>query len=123
MITTRNMSTLSVLISLCVGTAQADFVGLNIGANHWTPDLTGSFGSVGESQIDLTTDLGLDEPAPSNLVLILEHPIPLLPKVDSPLGSILMVASSESADFCNCYSIAAHVSVGIIAVGVAGIDD
>ena len=75
------MSTLSVLISLCVGTAQADFVGLNIGANHWTPDLTGSFGSVGESQIDLTTDLGLDEPAPSNLVLILEHPIPLLPNV------------------------------------------
>ena len=79
--TTWNMSTLSVLIFLCVGTAQADFVGLNIGANHWTPDLTGSFGSTGGSQINLMTDLGLDEPAPSNIVLILEHPIPLLPNV------------------------------------------
>ena len=72
-----------VLIFLCVGTAQADFVGLNIGANHWTPDLNGSFGgnSIGDTTIDLMTDLGLDEPAPSNIVLILEHPVPLLPNV------------------------------------------
>jgi len=77
------MSTLSVVIFLCVGTAQAEFIGLNIGANHWTPDLTGSFGgnSVGDTTINLKTDLGLDEPAPSNIVLILEHPVPLLPNV------------------------------------------
>jgi len=77
------MSTLSGVIFLCVGTAQAEFIGLNIGANHWTPDLTGSFGgnSVGDTTINLKTDLGLDEPAPSNIVLILEHPVPLLPNV------------------------------------------
>jgi len=79
--TTWNVIALQALLIFCVSGARAEFVGLNIGANHWTPDLTGSFGSIGDSQIDLMTDLGLDEPVPSNLVLILEHPIPLLPNV------------------------------------------
>jgi outer membrane protein len=79
--TTWNVIALQALLIFSVSGARAEFVGLNIGANHWTPDLIGSFGSVGQSQIDLTTDLGLDEPTPSNLVLILEHPIPLLPNV------------------------------------------
>jgi len=79
--TTWNVIALQALLIFCVSGARAEFVGLNIGANHWTPDLTGSFGSVGDPQIDLMTDLGLDEPAPTNLVLILEHPIPLLPNV------------------------------------------
>ena len=79
--TTWNVLTLSGLILLCATTARADFVGLNIGANYWTPDLSGSFASVGDPSIDLMTDLGLDEPAPSSLVLTLEHPIPLLPNI------------------------------------------
>jgi outer membrane protein len=76
-----NVLTLPVLIFLCAGTAQADFVGLNIGANYWSPDLSGSFASVGDPSINLMDDLGLDEPAPSNLVFTLEHPVPLLPNV------------------------------------------
>jgi outer membrane protein len=79
--TTWNVIALPALLILCVTSTRADFVGLNIGTNHWTPDLAGTFGSIGETQIDLMTDLGLDEPVPSNFVLILEHPIPLLPNV------------------------------------------
>lgn len=79
--TTRNVKTLAILLILSASSVQADFVGLNIGANYWTPDLSGSFGSTGDPPIDLTTDLGLDEPSPSALVLTLEHPVPLLPNV------------------------------------------
>ena len=80
---TWSVIALPALLFLCITSARADFVGLNIGANHWTPDLTGSFGgnSIGDSTINLMSDLALDEPAPSNLVLIVEHPIPLLPNV------------------------------------------
>ncbi|MEE8366538.1 MAG: TIGR04219 family outer membrane beta-barrel protein, partial [Gammaproteobacteria bacterium] len=59
----------------------ADFVGLNIGANYWTPDLTGSFNTGINPTIDLIGDLGLDDPSSSSFQLILEHPIPLLPNI------------------------------------------
>ena len=72
---------LPTILAMSITSARADFVGLNIGANYWTPDLSGSFASVGDPSIDLMTDLGLDEPTPSALVLTLEHPIPLLPNI------------------------------------------
>ena len=62
-------------------TARADFVGLNIGASHWAPDLSGSFNSLNSSTIDLVGDLGLDDTSQSSLVLTLEHPIPVLPNI------------------------------------------
>ena len=72
----RNILILSVLINSFAASAWADFVGLNIGASQWTPDLTGSFNS-GTTSIDL----GLGEPSSSSFQLILEHPIPLLPNI------------------------------------------
>lgn len=78
---TRNVLILSVLISSLASTAWADFIGLNIGASYWTPDLTGSFNSGTNNTIDLTGDLGLDDPSQTSFQLILEHPIPLLPNI------------------------------------------
>jgi outer membrane protein len=80
---TWTVLTLPVLIFLCVGNAQADFVGLNIGASHWAPELSGSFSGTGDpAPIDLSGDLGIDDdPSQSWLVLTLEHPIPLLPNL------------------------------------------
>lgn len=65
------------------GPACADFVGLNIGANHWTPDLTGTVGSTsaGSSQINLNNDLGYSDETSTSLSISLEHPVPLLPNV------------------------------------------
>jgi len=81
--TTWNVITLPVLILLCVGTAQADFVGFKIGANYWEPELSGAIKGDGvtDTPINLTGDLALDDPTPSNLVLTLEHPVPLLPNL------------------------------------------
>lgn len=60
---------------------HADFVGLKIGASYWAPSLSGSFNSDGESDIDLSDDLDIDDPSQSSLVLSLEHPVPFLPNI------------------------------------------
>ncbi len=60
---------------------HADFVGLNIGVSYWSPSLSGDFSSAGESDIDLSDDLDIDDPSQSSLVLSLEHPIPILPNI------------------------------------------
>lgn len=61
--------------------AHADFVGFKIGAEYWGPSLSGTFSSTGETDIDLSDDLGVDDPSPSSLVLTLEHPVPVLPNI------------------------------------------
>jgi len=65
---------------LAIGTAEAEFVGLNIGANPATAAYPGAF-SNNSSSIDLVDDLDADSSARSSMVLILEHPIPVLPNV------------------------------------------
>ena len=60
---------------------QADTVGISIGASYWAPEISGDFNNVDETTIDLVDDLDLDDPTPTSLVLVLEHPIPLLPNL------------------------------------------
>jgi outer membrane protein len=81
--------------SLC-GAVNADFVGLNIGASYWTPDLKGSFTSTtaGSNRVDLNSDLGYKDHSSTSLNISLEHPIPLLPNVRYS-GSDLNVSSSS----------------------------
>jgi outer membrane protein len=78
---TRSVYVLPILYWLAIGTAQAEFVGLNIGASHWTPSISGSFNTGNDSSIDLVDDLSIDNPSESSMVLILEHPIPVLPNI------------------------------------------
>jgi outer membrane protein len=59
--------------------SHADVVGFSIGAAYWAPNLSGNFNSTGDPQINLSDDLGIDDPSSSSLVLSLEHPIPVLP--------------------------------------------
>ena len=69
------------LISMQTTLVSADFVGFNIGINHWSPELTGNFNSGNNATIDLKNDLGVNDPSQTSLILILEHPIPLLPNI------------------------------------------
>lgn len=77
---TRIVSAISACMLLAIGTAEAEFVGLNIGSNPTTAAYSGAFGN-NSSSIDLVDDLGADSSARSSMVLILEHPIALLPNV------------------------------------------
>jgi outer membrane protein len=72
---TRIVFALSACLWLTIGTAKADFVGLNIGPH------TGQLANTLNRSIDLVDDLDVDNPAQSSMLLILEHPIALLPNV------------------------------------------
>jgi outer membrane protein len=65
---------------LAIGTAEAEFIGLNIGANQGTAEYSSAFSSS-SSSIDLVDDLDADSSAQSSMVLILEHPIAVLPNI------------------------------------------
>ena len=78
---TLNILAIATLALIWSIPGHADFIGLNIGASFWKPSLSGNFSSTGESDIDLSDDLDIDDPSESSLVLSLEHPIPVLPNI------------------------------------------
>jgi len=78
---TRKVSTLAILLTAISGAASADFVGLNIGAAQWMPDISGSFSSTGAGSVNLNSDLGYSDQTSTSLSVSFEHPIPLVPNV------------------------------------------
>ncbi|MCP4764991.1 MAG: TIGR04219 family outer membrane beta-barrel protein [Gammaproteobacteria bacterium] len=80
MSTTRTVTAISACMLLAIGTAEAEFIGLNIGANPATAAHSGAF-SNNSSSIDLVDDLDADSSTRSSMVFILEHPIAVLPNV------------------------------------------
>ena len=78
---TRSVLLTSAILGLAMGTAEAEFIGFNIGTKHWKPALSGTFNSQENSSIDLVDDLDVDNPEQSSMVLILEHPISALPNI------------------------------------------
>ena len=79
------------------GVSSADFVGLNIGTNYWTPDVKGSFNSTNNSSIDLKNDLGFSDKTSTSLSISLEHPIPALPNVKYQNYDLKKSSSANSA--------------------------
>ncbi len=75
--------------------AAADFVGLNIGADKWSPDISGSFNTSGDSTINLQNDLGFDDTSSSALTISFEHPIPMIPNVRYQGRDLSQSASSN----------------------------
>ena len=76
MTSTRTIFAVSACLWLVFGTAEAEFVGLNIGSHGMQ-----SAQAVNPGSIDLIDDLNVDDHARSSMVLILEHPISALPNV------------------------------------------
>jgi outer membrane protein len=68
----------SACLVLAAGSAQAEFIGLNIGSGLQAPAQP-SYSSG--SAIELVDDLDTDSPSQSSMVLILEHPISALPNI------------------------------------------
>jgi outer membrane protein len=72
---------ISALLWLTIGTAEAEFIGLNIDASHWESAPTSSFDNTDSDSIDLIDDLDVDDPSHSSMTFILEHPITALPNI------------------------------------------
>lgn len=93
---TRTVITALTIASLS-GVVNADFVGLNIGTNHWAPDVSGSFSSTtaNSDTISLSNDLGYTDHSSTSLNISFEHPLPLIPNVKYS-GSDLNASSTAS---------------------------
>jgi outer membrane protein len=85
--TTRSVLVLSALLVLGITSVRADFVGFKIGASYWEPELTRSY--IGDDPAD----------TPIDLVLTLEHPIPLLPNIRYQNIDLDSSGSSSSSSF------------------------
>lgn len=73
---TRTVFAVSACFWLAMGTADAEFIGLNIDGYRAQPALSDSTGSF-----DLVDDLDVDSPEQTSMILILEHQISALPNV------------------------------------------
>ena len=72
---------MSTCMWLTIGTAKAEFIGLNIGGGGPAPALNGGYNNFETDSIELVDDLELEDPEQSSMVLILEHPIKALPNI------------------------------------------
>jgi outer membrane protein len=72
---------ISTFLWLMIGTAEAEFIGLNISASQWASPIPSSFDSTDSDSFDLIDDLDVDDPAQSSMTFILEHPIRALPNI------------------------------------------
>jgi len=75
----RTVFAFAAFLGLGIGSAQAEFIGLDIGGSQWGPTQQNTQSYSDSDRIDLVDDLALDNPEQSSMVLILEHPIKALP--------------------------------------------
>lgn len=69
-------------LGLMAGTAQADFLGLYVGAGMWKHAPSGDFRSESDTvNIDLESNLGMSSENEAYMYAAFEHPIPLVPNV------------------------------------------
>ncbi len=78
---TRNGFAVSVCLWLAIGTAEAEFIGLNITPNQWAPAANSAFHFSDTDSIGLADDLDMENPEQTSMTIILEHPIALLPNL------------------------------------------
>ena len=83
--------------TLFTSVASADFLGLEIGAAGWSPEMTGKFQYSG-TNMDLKDNLGYgDTESASYMWLSFEHPVPVIPNVKIIQTNLEMDASKTSA--------------------------
>jgi len=71
----------SAFIGLTIGTAKAEFIGLDISASPWASQTLNSLDNTDPDSIDLIDDLDANHPEQSSMTIILEHPISVLPNI------------------------------------------
>ena len=98
MISMRSVFVTSTCLWLMMGTANAEFIGLNIGAGDFAPTGGSAYNGSDYESIELVDDLDIDHPEQSSMVLILEHPIKSLPNIRYHQGYDLDSSSLTTLD-------------------------
>ncbi|MCW8853394.1 MAG: TIGR04219 family outer membrane beta-barrel protein [Gammaproteobacteria bacterium] len=79
--------------------ANADSLGLYIGGGVWDHEPVGSFGTVGDSVIDVETDLGFSGETDSYFYAAFEHFVPLVPNLRIESASMGHAGTAGSFTF------------------------
>ncbi len=70
------------LITLVLSSnVAAELIGVNIGTNHWSPELSGSFNSQDSAPISLNKDLSQKDHSSTSFSVTLEHQVKSLPNI------------------------------------------
>lgn len=99
------MSTFTRILVLLavVATSQvrADFLGIYLYGNNWTPDISGNIESLSDP-IDLEDTLGFSDDTYKQLGVRFEHPLPVLPNIaiqDNTLDTLSMATLNQSITY------------------------
>lgn len=96
----KSLLSIAVASTLLTSAANADFLGVEIGAAGWSPEMTGKFkyGSGTPTNMDLKDDLGFGNTESTNFMwLSFEHPVPIIPNAKIIQTSLELDASKVDA--------------------------
>lgn len=68
-------------LTMATSSANADVLGLYVGAGSWNHEPTGTFGTTGDDIIDLESDLSYSKESDTYFYAAFEHFIPLVPNI------------------------------------------
>jgi len=79
---------LTLVLSILSCNANADALGLYVGGGTWKHDPTGPFSTVGDTTIDMVSNLGYKEESDTYFYAAFEHFVPLVPNVRVEIASM-----------------------------------
>jgi len=96
----RNISVpLTLALSVFTSAASADALGLYVGGGMWDHDPNGTFGTVGDPNINVESDLGYSSDSDTYFYAAFEHFVPLVPNLRVEVSSMENVGSATSLVF------------------------
>ena len=95
----KSVLSAALVAALMSSNAHADALGLFIGAGSWDHDSSGDFGTVGDTVIDVESDLGYDDESDTYVWAAFEHFVPLVPNIRIEAASMEHAGSASSVTF------------------------
>ena len=90
---------LAIALSVFSSVASADALDLYVGGGTWNHDPNGAFGTVGDADIDVESDLGYSDESDTYFFIAVEHFIPMVPNLRVESSSLEHVGSATSLVF------------------------
>lgn len=103
----RNISVpIALALSMFTSTASADALGLYVGGGIWDHEPNGAFGTVGDTNINVESDLGYSSDSDTYFYAAFEHFVPFVPNVRVEVSSMQHVGAATTTFAFNGASVA-----------------
>lgn len=86
-------------LSVFTSNASADVLGLFVGGGTWKHDPTGTFSTIGDTSIDMVSDLAYSDESDSYFYAAFEHFVPLVPNVRVEIASMEHTGTATNLTF------------------------